>query len=104
MKWIIVLDDHQGTESTLEIEGSEARAKKAAQELFDQYRYDTGREYDNQEDLPLITVYKIEKSFSVDIFEHYTEQLDKKEKRLKKQLEDQEREQFERLQEKFGKK
>jgi len=102
MRWIIVLDD-RGDEATLRITGTEEEAKKAAQELFDQFRYDTGREYDEVDDLPSIKVYQIERSFSVDILDYYTEQRDKEEKRWKEQRECQEREDFERLQKKFGK-
>lgn len=59
-KWLIALDD-QDREMTMVVKGTKEQAEKAAQELFDQYRYDSGRDFEEPDDMPSVIVYEIEK-------------------------------------------
>jgi hypothetical protein len=103
MRWLIALDDRDD-EVTREFDGTEEEARKVANDLFDGFVSDTGREYDYPEDVPVVIIHEIGKSIGIDMAARYFKGVEEDKKFYQEQRERQEREQFERLQKKFGQK
>lgn len=104
-KWLLSLyDDRFERDMTREIKGTKEQAIEAANDLFDRFLSDTDREFDEREDVPAVAIYEIGKPFVVEMADRYFKRLEDNEAFYKEQQERQEREQFERLQKKFGKK
>jgi hypothetical protein len=103
-RWLIsVYDDGRDADVTREMEGTKEQAEAAAHELFDNHLSDSCRDYDSPKDVPVVVVYEIASSFGVEMAEKYFKRREDDKKYYKEQREREEREQYERLQKKFGK-
>jgi hypothetical protein len=105
MKFLLVISDSYGElVQTFSITAAdkEAASKKAI-EKFDYYSSDFGGSWSDTNDLPSVILYEVENSIRVDVKDHWSQGQKEQEERQKKYVEDREREQYERLQKKFGK-
>src|ERR1035437_603841 len=102
MDWLVIISEGYGENMSYNFSATdEEAAKKQAIKYFDRFTSDTGREYDDEEFLPSVTIYEVPYSISVDVTEHWKEKKEAREKRNKEYIEKREAEEFKRLQKKF---
>lgn len=109
MKWLVTINGiHESSEYPTEVydfhADDEEAAKEKALKCFRRYVNDTGQEFDNEQDLPIVIMYELPKEpVWVDIANDWKAEQKGVEERRQATIEKMEREQYERLQKKFGK-
>lgn len=101
MKYLLRIE-WNGREQTSYFSGNEEGARKEAHNLFDRFTGDFEFEYEKY--IPVVVMYPYEKCVSVNMDDYYKKAIEENEKESKVWAEHREREEFERLQKKFGKK
>jgi hypothetical protein len=100
--WLVMISEGRENHSYTFSAPDLATAEKKALELFDDFCFEAGREYD-EEYLPDVDLYEISDPTNISVLSHVKEKRVKDEKRRKAAQEEREREQFEFLKKKFEK-
>lgn len=101
MKWLIRVE-HYRYERASFFEGIEEEAKKEAIKRFDYFTDDFGFDYHSETAVPQVTLYPVENPIVINMANHYFERTKRQEEIYKAMQEVREREEYERLQKKFG--
>lgn len=104
MKWIVTISDHGYPSVVYDFHASdEEAAKTKALACYQNYVWDACREFDHEEDLPIVLMYEAPKEpIFIELAQKWKQERIEQEERQKKQEEASERMHFERLQKKFG--
>lgn len=108
MKWLVTISSSHETGYPTEVYDFHADDEEAATEkalkCYRKYVYNTCQDFDKEEDLPIVLLYKLtEESIWVDVFGEWKAERQGVLERRAAAVEKQEREMYERLQKKFGK-
>jgi hypothetical protein len=106
MKFLVIITDisEEFTQTFIIKADDKEAANKKAIEKFNDYWSDFGDSWDNEDDLPSVILYEVDKPTHVDIKNHWFRKQKERDDRRKKLEEDSERMHYERLQKKFGNK
>lgn len=102
MNWILSIN-YFGREKTWDFEGTEQQARARAIDCFEEFTEDYNLEYEN-EIIPSVCIVKVKDPIIIDMSGYYIKQMEEREKYFEEQRYRREKEEFERLQKKFGNK
>lgn len=103
MNWLVLISEGRENHSYRFSTDNRTDAENQAVKCFDQFTYDTGREYYDEESLPTVILFEIDKSIPVAIHDYWKEKQVETEKRRREQQEKYDLAVFERLKKKFDK-
>ncbi len=107
MKWMLQISSatfRSDAEITYFFESPDLEsAKKLCLEYFDRFSFETGQEYDDEEDLPTLALGEAPSFINVDVVEYWRDSEIEHEKAVEAAAEQRERDTYEALKKKFEK-